>query len=85
MLMKSIYLFPKRSPDCALGWLLFGLAVLPMGLYPRLAVVLLVVGAVFTWLPVSLSGVPFSVAVIWMGNALLSKKDVSTKDDECMQ
>ncbi len=68
-----------------LGWLLFGLTLLPMGPYPRLAVVLLVVGAVFTWLPLPLSGVPFSVAVIWIGHALLSKVDTSTKHHEGRQ
>jgi hypothetical protein len=38
---------------------------------------LLVIGAALTWLPLALSGIPFSVAVVWMGCALLSKKDVS--------
>ncbi len=74
--------FTLSYGSVTLGWLLFGMALLPMGLYPRLAVVLLVVGAVFTWLPLPLSGVPFSVAVIWIGYALLSKKDVSTKHHE---
>jgi hypothetical protein len=68
--------FTLSYGSVALGWLLFGLALLPMGLYPRLAVVLLMVGAVFTWLPLPLSGVPFSVAVVWIGYALLSKKNV---------
>jgi hypothetical protein len=68
--------FTLSYGSITLGWLLFGLALLPTGLYPRLAIVLLVVGAVFTWLPLPLSGVPFSVAVVWIGYALLSKKDV---------
>ena len=77
--------FTLSYGSITLGWLLFGLALLPMGLYPRLAVVLLVVGAVFTWLPFPLSGVPFGVAVVWIGYTLLSKKDVSTKHHECMR
>lgn len=77
--------FTLSYGSVTLGWLLFGLDLLPMGLYPRLSVVLLVVGAVITWLPLPLSGVPFSVAVIWIGYTLLSKKDVSTKHRECMR
>jgi hypothetical protein len=61
----------------ALGWLLFGASTLRTGLYPRQASVLLMIGAALTWLPLPLSGVPFSAAVIWMGYALLSGKKAS--------
>jgi hypothetical protein len=71
--------FTLSYGSTALGWLLFGLAVLRTDCYPRLAVALLIVGAALTWLPLPLSGVPFSVAVVWMGYALLPKKDVSTR------
>ena len=48
--------------------------MLRKGLYPRQASALLMIGAVLTWLPLPLSGVPFSVAVAWMGYALFSDK-----------
>ncbi len=59
----------------ALGWLLFGWSMLRTGLYPRQASVLLMIGAVLTWLPWPLSGVPFSLAVVWMGYALFWGKE----------
>jgi hypothetical protein len=71
--------FTLSYGSAALGWLLFGLALLRTGFHARLALVLLIVGAALTWLPLPLSGVPFSVAVVWMGHALLPKKDVSTR------
>ncbi len=66
--------FTLSYGSVALGWLLFGLAMLRKGLYPRQASALLMIGAVLTWLPLPLSGVPFSVAVAWMGYALFSDK-----------
>jgi len=59
----------------ALGWLLFGWSALRTGLYPRQASVLLMIGAALTWLPLPLSGVPFSIAVAWMGYALFWGKE----------
>jgi hypothetical protein len=59
----------------ALGWLLFGASTLRTGLYPRQASALLMIGAVLTWLPLPLSGVPFSAAVTWLGYALLTEKN----------
>jgi hypothetical protein len=59
----------------ALGWLLFGWSALRTGLYPRQASVLLMIGAALTWLPLPLSGVPFSIAVVWMGYALFWEKE----------
>jgi hypothetical protein len=55
--------FTRTYGAVTLGWLLFGLATLHTGLYPRAAGVLLITSAVLTWLPLPLSGVPFSVAV----------------------
>ena len=58
----------------AVGWLLLGLAVLlrrPPG-YPRPLAVLLMVGAVLAFFPVSFSTVPFGAAVAWLGLRLLS-------------
>lgn len=57
----------------AFGWLVFGLAALVYRAYPRAALVLLVVGAVLTWLPYPLTGVPFGIAVAWLGYHLYSR------------
>ncbi len=67
--------FTLSYGSVALGWLLFGMAMLRTGIYPRAASTLLMVGAAITWLPLPLSGVPFSVAVAWMGYALFTEKD----------
>jgi hypothetical protein len=74
--------FTLSYGSVTLGWLLFALAALRTGFYRRLAAVLLIVGAALTWLPLPLSGVPFGVAVAWMGRALSSEKDVSTGHGE---
>jgi len=71
--------FTLSYGSVALGWLLFGVATLRTGLYPRAGGVLLIIGAVLTWLPLPLSGVPFSVAVVWMGYVLFSGRD--TRDE----
>lgn len=71
--------FTLSYGSVALGWLLFGLATLRTGIYPRPASVLLMIGAGLTWLPLPLSGVPFSVAVAWIGYALFSKKDAPSE------
>ena len=66
--------FTLSYGSVALGWLLFGASMLRTGLYPRQASALLMIGAVLTWLPLPLSGVPFSAAVTWLGYALLTEK-----------
>ncbi len=53
-----------------LGWVLFGVATLRAGLYPRAAAALLIVGALILLLPLPLSGVIFAGAVAWMGYVL---------------
>jgi hypothetical protein len=53
-----------------LGWVLFGVATLRAGLYPRAAAALLIAGAVILFLPLPLSGVIFAGAVAWMGYVL---------------
>ena len=67
--------FTLSYGSVALGWLLFGASTLRTGLYPRQASVLLMIGAALTWLPLPLSGVPFSIAVAWMGYALFYGKE----------
>lgn len=71
--------FTLSYGSVALGWLLFGLATLRIGVYPRPASVLLVIGAALTWLPLPLSGVPFSIAVAWIGYTLFSGKDAPSE------
>lgn len=60
----------------ALGWLLFGVATLRAGVYPRPAALLLIVGAVVSLAhivaPLPLSGIVLSVAVAWLGFVLFS-------------
>jgi hypothetical protein len=70
--------FTLSYGSVALGWLLFGMSTLRTGLYPRYASMLLMVGAALTWLPLPLSGVPFSVAVISLGYALLAERKPRT-------
>jgi hypothetical protein len=57
----------------ALGWILFGVATLRAGIYPRAAATLLIAGALILVLPLPLGGVPFAVAVAWMGYFLFSR------------
>ena len=60
----------------ALGWLLFGLASLRAGVLPRTAAILLIVGALLSFILTSLNlplwSVVLGAAVIWMGYALWS-------------
>lgn len=55
-----------------LGWLLFGVASLRARVYPRVATILLIVGAVLTFAPIPLAPVVLAVAVAWLGFALLT-------------
>ncbi len=54
----------------ALGWLLFGVATLRAGVYPRWAAIVLIVGAVLLGLPVPGLEIVLAVAVAWLGFAL---------------
>lgn len=56
----------------AIGWALFGLATLRAGVFPRLAAIVLVVGAVITFLPLPATTVVIDVAVAWLGYLVLS-------------
>ena len=59
------------------GWLLFGIATLRAGVFPRWAAILLSVGAVLSFFPVPLSGIVLSAAVIWLGFILLTGRGVA--------
>ena len=63
----------------ALGWLLFGVATLRAGVYPRWAAVVLMIGAVLAYVPVPLSGIVFSVAIAWMGFVLFAGRERVTE------
>lgn len=56
----------------AAGWLAFGASALRVGIYPRAAVALMMVGAVLTWFPLPLAGVVFGLAVVRLGYVLHS-------------
>lgn len=62
-----------------LGWLLFGVAAYRARVYPRIAVILLMVGAVLLILPLPFVGLVFAVAVAWLGLALLSGRGASVE------
>lgn len=66
----------------ALGWLLFGVAMLRSRTYPRVAAILLIVGAVLAFFPLPFSTVVFGAAVAWMGLNLLSGKGAPTPQRE---
>ena len=61
------------------GWVLFGLATLRARVYPRVAAVLLMVGAVLAFFPLPLSTVVFSAAVAWLGSILFTGRDASAE------
>ena len=56
----------------AIGWLLFGVAALRARVYPRWAALLLIVGAVLSFIPQPLSTAPLGLAVAWMGFILFT-------------
>lgn len=58
-----------------LGWLLFGIAAYRARVYPRVALILLMVGAVLLILPLPFVGLVFAVAVAWLGFVILSGRD----------
>ena len=59
----------------AVGWLLFGLATLRARVYPRAAAIVLMVGAVVSFIPVPLSGIVLDVAAAWLGFILFTGRD----------
>ena len=63
----------------AVGWVLFGIATLRGRVFPRAAAILLIVGAVFTVLPLPFTTVVFAVAVAWLGFALFTGRGASAE------
>lgn len=59
------------------GWLLFGVATLRRGVFPRWAVILLIVGAVISILPLPSRALIVQLAVGYMGFILLTGREAS--------
>jgi len=57
-----------------LGWLLFGVATLRAGVYPRVAAIVLIIGAVISFLPIPATGIVLNVAVAWLGFMLFTEQ-----------
>ena len=75
---RTVASFAIFAPGFVLGWVLFGMATLRAGVYPRAAAMLLIAGALILLLPLSLSGVIFAVAVAWMGYVLFAARGEET-------
>ncbi len=54
------------------GWVLFGVATLRAGVYPRWAAILLIVGGAIAFFPLPLAGIIFSVTVAYLGFLLFT-------------
>ncbi len=63
----------------AVGWLLFGIATLRGRVFPRAAAILLIVGAVVTFLPLPFTTLVFDVAVAWLGFVLFTGREASAE------
>jgi hypothetical protein len=57
------------------GWLLFGITTLQARVYPRIPVILLIIGAVIISLPLPFTGIVFAIAVTWLGFDLYTGRD----------
>lgn len=62
----------------ALGWALFGVAMLRARVLPRAAAVVLVVGALLTIAPVPASALLFDAALIWVGLIVVRERTTET-------
>ncbi len=65
----------KYFPLFSLGWLLIGVAFWRSLVYSRAAAMLLIAGAVLVLHPHPISNVVFSVALVWLGLTLLSRRE----------
>jgi hypothetical protein len=55
-----------------LGWILFGIATLRAGVYPRAAAILLIAGVLINFLPTHFTEFVFNAAVAWLGFVLFT-------------
>src|SRR5215212_6466333 len=62
-----------------LGWLLFGFEAYRTQVYPRAAVILLIVGVLLDIPPLPFASPVFAVAVAWLGFALLTGRGTSAE------
>jgi hypothetical protein len=51
----------------SLGWLLFGVATFVARVYPRPAAVLLIIGALISFIPLSYTEILLAAAIAWLG------------------
>jgi hypothetical protein len=56
----------------SLGWLVFGVATLLARVYPRPAAVLVIIGALISFIPLSYTEVVLAAAIAWLGFDLLA-------------
>jgi hypothetical protein len=64
------------------GWVLFGVATLRAGVYPRVAAITVIVGAVLALVPVPgimAAGMVFDAAVAWLGFLLFAGRGAATE------
>jgi hypothetical protein len=62
-----------------LGWLLVGAAALRARFYPRVAAILLMIGALLILVPLPGTAVVFAVAIAWLGFTLFTGRGASTE------
>jgi len=62
-----------------LGWLLFGIATLRARVYPRAAAIVVIIGAVVSFLPIPATGIILNVAVAWLGFVLFTGRGLSAE------
>ena len=74
--------FILTSFFAVVGWVLFGVATLRAGVYPRGAAVLLIVGGVIAFFPLPLVGVIFSVAIAWLGFLLFTGRGEAATSEQ---
>ncbi len=60
------------------GWVLFGVATLRAGVYPRVAAIAVIVGSVLALVPVPGSGMVFDAAIAWLGFVLFAGRGAAT-------
>jgi hypothetical protein len=65
-----------------LGWLLFGVASYRARIYPRVATILLMVGAVIAALPIPLTEIVLYVGVAWLGFTLFTGIGALDSDEQ---
>lgn len=63
-----------------LGWALFGVAMLRARIYPRVATILLIIGALLVIVPLPATGFVLEAALIWLG--VISLREVRAPSTE---